>query len=875
MTDQRRSTARRLAGLLETLFCAVLVLGVGLFALWKMGYLSAATADEVRMTDQSRTAYVAKNLVEGRGYSTNDLPASLLDFYDKREKLHRDEWVNADRFPFGAYAIAALYLLTGSTSPAVGILVYNLVCFVGFLTFLYVFTRRLWGQRYSAVIAVGLALAHPVTYWYVYMKDADMLLLMTACLLCFSHYAEKPLPSTTWRLSVATGSVLALLFLSRPNLGAPLVLFYALLGARWMWRSRKEMALLGAARVVLRTQGLAGVVFVGWCVPFVIHSLSEWGTPIFSANGIYQVVFGTPYSMGTNPWWKYTDPEQPLTVPWLIQQVPGAIGSKFTSSWAVTFRSMVSTYAVELFLSFGLIAWLGSRQVVASDTASPARTDAAPPPIRMLTVATAFAFVTNLAVLPLYGEQSQSYRDYLGFVLPIVWITGGHAVYLLIQSARPHVVAAVEWGKGHRGLLWLAAAAALFIWNFSAKSPDGNVLFAAASKFAGRHWLLVPIMLATVLAHRHVFRPPWLPRVVLLLLAVVLVRFQPNRDIKAWNQMILSAHNAEVGTVLRQRTGIVSALAVPGEVAWLSGRRNVPAPEFVLHLYSYLFDHDLEIEDLYIESAETVLSPTGGPYAGWAPGFEGYARLQRYRGALPGYELVLHEETTRSYQRYRLPPRAKAASVYRLHDRDAVRAVARSPQRIELGEIANVVYTTHGFGDYYTIDGRPVVAATDASVQRYAYAPDEPYEATSIAFFLDREHRPVAFELEAYASRPVDLELFWNLDLYAYDDARGRRRHRLTEVKLATPGWHRIRLEVPASLLRVGLNKLGFRPSTFHSVVACDAHSLDGPCGTGVSAAPRPPLAVARPDGSPGVTSFRASVFLGALRFEYEPPAVP
>ena len=46
-----------------------------------------------------------------------------------------------------------------------------------------------------------------------------------------------------------------------------------------------------------------------------------------------------------------------------------------------------------------------------------------------------------------------------------------------------------------------------------------------------------------------------------------------------------------------ERTGIVSSFALQGEVAWLSGRRNVPAPEYVMHLYSYLFDHGIEAQE--------------------------------------------------------------------------------------------------------------------------------------------------------------------------------------------------------------------------------------------------------------------------------------
>src|SRR5690349_6679596 len=117
----KRPSGRLSVGL-ELCAVAAIVLVVALYALWRMDYLSPATAHHVRMTDSTRTAYVAKNIVEGRGYTTNELPAFLLDFYDDSGKLHDEHWVNADRFPFTAYAVAALYTVTGSTDYEVGIL---------------------------------------------------------------------------------------------------------------------------------------------------------------------------------------------------------------------------------------------------------------------------------------------------------------------------------------------------------------------------------------------------------------------------------------------------------------------------------------------------------------------------------------------------------------------------------------------------------------------------------------------------------------------------------------------------------------------------------------------------------------------------------
>jgi len=85
--------------LLELAVCALLVSVVALLALKRMELLHDTVGYH---TDQTRTAYVAKNLVEGRGYTTNDLPEFMVDFYDRRGKLHGAHWGNAERFPFPA-----------------------------------------------------------------------------------------------------------------------------------------------------------------------------------------------------------------------------------------------------------------------------------------------------------------------------------------------------------------------------------------------------------------------------------------------------------------------------------------------------------------------------------------------------------------------------------------------------------------------------------------------------------------------------------------------------------------------------------------------------------------------------------------------------
>jgi hypothetical protein len=865
--SEARAGGRRFGPAIETAVCAALVAIVSLYALWRMDYLGADTTHHIRLTDNSRSAYVAKNIAEGRGYTTNDLPASLLDFYDERGKLHDTNWVNADRFPFTAYAIAGLYKVTGSTSEQVGILLYNLICFVAFMAVLYRLARRIWGDPYSPLIAVAIALLHPYTYIYLYLKDADMLLLTVAALALLHRYFERPPGTMSWKLALGLGTVLAWLFLARPNLGLPFILFFGIVMLKRIWRSRRNGELVPALKAMLRGEILVAATVAVWFVPFVIHSMSEWGSPMFSANNLYQLPLGTRFGMGTDTWWKYTDPAQSLSMGMIFDGAGDQVWSKFTSSWLATLKLMVASYAVELLLAFGLLVVLARRRP-ASDGAPGAP---AANPLRMIGAITGFAVLFNLALLPLYGYQNYAYRHYLGFVLPLVWLASGHAVYLLLRRCRPAVEKLGEHLKAHSGT-WIAIAiAGLVLWNFGAWAVDGNAMFVRTSQFFAKHWLSGALIMLALVAHRWILRRPAYPRLVLLALVLVLGRLRPYTEVKRLSVNFFPA-NPEVWKVLRQRRGIVSSFALQGEVAWTSGRKNIPAPEFPMHLYSYAFDHRLEIEDVYIESADAMLGSFDGPFSRAAPGFEGYARLQRYQAPLPGYEIVFHEATSRGYPKYKVKPRPKASTIYRLVDRAALEAMRRSPERIELGEVRDAIYAAHGFGAYYTMDGKTVLAATDVSRQRYVRTEEFPWEDAGVTFFLD-ERRPSAAEVEIYATHATTFRFFWNLDLYAYDRPRDRAAHQVGTFTTTGPGWQTIRLEIPPGLTRPGLNKLGFRVDSFLAATACP-ESLDA----ATCAALRPPegnpnlplpATTMRLPGATGVTNLRLAMLVHALQFRY------
>ncbi len=863
----------RRALIIELAVCTVLIVLLSIFALWKMNYLSAETAHEVRMTDSGRTAYVAKNIAEGRGYTANDLPTFLIDFYDHRGKLHDENWVNADRFPFTAYAIAALYTVTGQHGYEMGILGYNLICFVALMVMIYWLTRSVWNDRWAALFALLIALAHPLTYVYLYLKDGDMMLLTTGLLAVFFGWFRQG-AVMSWKRALVAGTLLGWLLLDRPNIGGGFILYFSFTVARRLWRLWRTEGLRAAARSFVRSEGIAFAVMVLWCLPFVIHSMSEWGSPFFSANAMYQEPLGTRFAMDTDTWWKYSEPGHPLSLGVLIDKAPHEMIAKFTTSWVATIRNLIHAWPLEIALGVGFFAWLGRKKPAAAEDAPPSDDqldlDARSAAVRKLGAMIGFIVVLNFVVLPLYGYQGYGYGHYLSFFLPVIWIVCGRAIALMIAWV-PEGIARL---KPAWGVIIALGIVALLAWNLGAKSIDTNQLFVTTEAFVSRYWLIAAISPVVLLLYRPILRIPTFCRGVVVVAVLAIVLFRPNTYVKHLNLLWYPADPA-VYDVLRQRKGIVASLSPQGEVAWVSDRKNIPVPEWPMHIYSFLFDHKLEIEDVYLESAEIMVDPTDGVFAFAAPGFEGYARLQKFDGKLPGYDLVFHKSETKGYPKYNVKPRPKASSVYRLTDRAAVLAMGHSPDRIELGRVDNVIYTPHGWGDYFLLEGKPAVAATDVTRARFAgEKPMKPWEDTSTTFFLD-DRRPTSIDLDIYGTAATTVQFYWNLDLYYYDQASDRKTHLIGTYTVSHTGWQRVHLEVPSKLTREGLNKLGFRVGAFRPTTVCPAAMADGACSamhppaSALAPEPATPSFVVHDDAATVATSMNTSLFVGTLVFNY------
>ena len=839
----------------DTWVCALVVAVISCAVLWRMGLLSPSSGQDTLPIDTARTAYVAHNIVEGNGYTTNDMPASMVTYYDEIGRLHDARWSNADRFPFAAYAIALLYTVTGRSDPWTGIILYNLIAFVGFAAALYVFTKRLTGSRVGGAIAVALALLHNYTYMFLIVKDADMLLLSTLALLSFHRYFATPFDQRSTVRMAWFGTVLAWLFLMRPNIATPFVLALAAVSVLGLVRAARSMGVNAALGVWARTDVIAGAVAALWLAPFVIHNLHEWNAAFFSTNGIYQPMLGTRYAMNTDNWWHYVPKGFDYSVGHLWRTTRTELIAKFTTSWFATVRAFLSFYFVDLTLAFGAFA------LPRPDAENPtARNHRAATRATGLVLLSAFVF--NFLLLPLYSFRGYPYRHYLAFVLPFVWAVGAGTVLWIGCWLAPVGRKLRELAVAHARMLVAAVLAVVVFVGMRAKGVDGNVLAMNATAYFARHWVLAIFVLVALLTNRWWRRWPvtsWL--LVAVTIAGILL-YRPQRGHKIFTHQFIPA-SPKVWTELRKRDGLVASFALQTLVPWNTGRRNVIAPDLVMSLYEMIQVDHLEFQDIFIESPEAARQSWLFNVA--APGIEGYERIVNYLDHLPGYHVAYHYDAKVGRSRFGIKPMRKTSTVYTLTDRAAIDALLKTPTTLAIGDVANVVHTAYGFGGYYPIEGHATVVATDAVRTRYPAGVDAPWEDTSITFFVD-EHVPAKVTVTFYTVARNTFTFYWNLDLYEYTPRDERERHQVGVVTVDGAGWHTATLQIPAGVTRHGLNKLGFRAAQFDTIALCGMSDPDSVCldaTSGVRAS-----RIMRTTSAEPASTVDASMFIDRLELE-------
>ncbi|MGE3546273.1 MAG: hypothetical protein AB7L28_20270, partial [Kofleriaceae bacterium] len=471
-----------------------LALTISVFAMWRMDYLGSPRSEYVRMTDSARNAYVAKNLVEGNGYTTNDIPAALIGFYQQHGKLTDEHWANADRFPFTTFAIATLYTVTGTADWWVGITLYNIIAFTILIILIYRLSLAIFRDHYSGLLAVMFALLHTGAYLLLYQKDADSVALTVGTLLALIRWLDTPRDQRV-RWSLVLGTVLAWLFLARPNVGLPLVVFMGVELFRWIRDRDAELQGPARTRAMVRVYGALAGAFIVWTLPYAIYSWATWGSPFFSANSLYQLPLGTRLSLGGDTWWKYYGPDRVLAFWSVFSAFSTEILWKVVSSWILTFRLCLASYITEI-----VILLLAKFTIWNRRSASGTPDEAVRPSVKTVGRVLLVVVVFNLLTLPLFGWAYFPWKQYFAFAMPWVWVYVGHAAFRffeIIASRFP------EDRAGRYLCLFLGFSVLVVFCGRSQGSGEGTFITPAFTSWVWSAWIFAPIALGLLV----VFRP--------------------------------------------------------------------------------------------------------------------------------------------------------------------------------------------------------------------------------------------------------------------------------------------------------------------------------------------------------------------------------
>src|SRR5262245_36068832 len=238
------------ANLLAALRARPLVAIVAVGAVVRLALFAAFHSLDLLM-DEVQYQELAVNLAEGRGFLLNGLPTS---------------W----RPPLYPFTMAALYLMTGTTNPAV-VRLFQALLSLGTCVVIFALVRRLFGER-AALVPAGIVAFYPSLLLYNnhILTEVLFTFLLSAAALAIAAYLDTRRPA----FLVAGGVALGLTVLTREILW-PTVPLMALL----------VLFLAGPGPVRRVTHAAALVIpFALVIAPWVVRNTIVQGSPTFIAT---------------------------------------------------------------------------------------------------------------------------------------------------------------------------------------------------------------------------------------------------------------------------------------------------------------------------------------------------------------------------------------------------------------------------------------------------------------------------------------------------------------------------------------------------------------------------------------------------------------
>ena len=296
-------------------------------------FLALATFDyfpKVINVDGLYTAQVARNILNGDGYRTNEMTLYEVSLYRSRGWLQfGPPWSNAGRFPLPALIRAILFVSFGDNF-FVATYFYSMSFHVLTIALVYIIGLYFFRNRTASFFAALLFTASPLMVFAgINGKETTSDFALFLLLLGATRWWITRPQQKGFHL-FAIGAFVGITYLNRFNLGA--IDAASLVFLLVMLLRRRKVSLYRIFR-------LMSVFLLGFFMavsPFAAYNFLGFGNPFFSSNALFQTIQFTRPAKFMNPWWKLSYPfdvNDPLSALLLF---PGDIILRFLSLIAST-----------------------------------------------------------------------------------------------------------------------------------------------------------------------------------------------------------------------------------------------------------------------------------------------------------------------------------------------------------------------------------------------------------------------------------------------------------------------------------------------------------------------------------------------------------
>ncbi len=536
--------------------------------------------------DQARSAVVGKNIADGKGYTTNFLPLSSLDFYEKKGLLHEPQWQNADRFPLGIYLTSVIYSFFNSHNHLYGTALYGLIIFLLTQLVIFWFSYRLFRKYEISFLTILLITFSPEYLQQAFIKSADDTLFLVLTIWLSYEFINKPNKLKAILVGLSTG----ILFLARSYLGIFSLLASILISYWYFYQDNRSL------KQYFNYISIILIFFILVLIPYGYQSYQTWSIPFFSVNGMIQVLQDTPLIQNMNPWWRLNIPEDFSFQSMIIHNFDILL-SKQLGFIKGNFFYFLLNWNIYLILLLLLIK-VNKKNINKNVFWLPAN---------MLFIIFIFS-IFSLGIVGISGAMV----EYFTFLIPICSMYASAALYYCRNNLREASLIKVE----NRFFLFLLLCICLglliyYARRFAYPALQNFNLFIEYMILFIAFFMMYLFLLSTWLFNKYKKF-----KFFLLILAIsITIRGIP--DWEKFNDRFLPTPNNSALEYLAKNTkeeDIILMLNGFPSLFWMGIQgKTLPVPENPLYIYTLIKDYALPVKYLYLDGARDWLEIVKSP----------------------------------------------------------------------------------------------------------------------------------------------------------------------------------------------------------------------------------------------------------------------